>query len=184
MKSATSSKAVAPSALHLLHRAGQCADDLFARNIGKVDLTPRQFAVLRCVADNEDLSQTDLVNMTGIDRSTLADIVRRLVERGMLQRKRTKEDARMYAVRLSASGRTALANAQPAAKTTDTRLLQVLPTEQRQDFIKALSTIVESLQAAEEKEAAEPAPKKAAKSVKAAAKAVKSANGGRGRAKK
>ena len=181
MKSATSSKSVAPSALHLLHRAGQCADDLFARNIGKVDLTPRQFAVLRCVADNEDLSQTDLVNMTGIDRSTLADIVRRLVERGMLQRKRTKEDARMYAVRLSASGRTALANAQPAAKTTDTRLLQVLPTEQRQDFVKALTIIVESLQAAEEKDAKEAPPKKA---VKAAAKAAKPANGGRGRAKK
>ncbi len=171
MKAATS-KSSTPSALHLLHRAGQCADDLFARNIGKVDLTPRQFAVLRCVSDNEDLSQTDLVNMTGIDRSTLADIVRRLVERGMLQRKRTKEDARMYAVRLSASGRSALNNAQPAAKTTDSRLLQVLPSDQRQDFLKALGTIVEALQSAEAKEVKE-APVKT--------KATKAVKGGRGR---
>jgi DNA-binding MarR family transcriptional regulator len=174
MKSASATKASASSALHLLHRAGQCADDLFARNIGKVDLTPRQFAVLRCVSENEDLSQTDLVNMTGIDRSTLADIVRRLVERGLLQRKRTKEDARMYAVRLTASGRTALGNAQPAAKSTDTSLLQVLPASQRQDFLKALSIIVEALQVAEE-------PKEATPPVKAKAKPAKKANGGRGR---
>ena len=174
MKSASATKASASSALHLLHRAGQCADDLFARNIGKVDLTPRQFAVLRCVSENEDLSQTDLVNMTGIDRSTLADIVRRLVDLGLLQRKRTKEDARMYAVRLTASGRTALGNAQPAAKSTDTSLLQVLPASQRQDFLKALSIIVESLQVPEEPKEAAPAPK-------AKAKAAKKANGGRGR---
>lgn len=163
MKATTSTKGSASSALHLLHRAGQCADDLFARNIGKVDLTPRQFAVLRCVFENEDLSQTDLVNMTGIDRSTLADIVRRLVERGLLQRKRTKEDARMYAVRLTASGRTALSNAAPAAKTTDTSLLQVLPSSQRQDFLRALSTIVEALQTAEAKEPPPAPAKKAAK---------------------
>lgn len=175
MKASSSSKATATSALHLLHRAGQCADDLFARNIGKVDLTPRQFAVLRCVAENEDLSQTDLVNMTGIDRSTLADIVRRLVERGLLQRKRTKEDARMYAVRLTASGKTALGNAQPAAKTTDSRLLQVLPSDQRQDFLKALTTIVEALQASEAKEAKEQAPPAKSKPAKASA--------GRGRGK-
>jgi DNA-binding MarR family transcriptional regulator len=45
------------------------------------DLTPRQLAVLVTVANNEGLSQTGLVDRTGIDRSTLADIVRRLQPR-------------------------------------------------------------------------------------------------------
>jgi DNA-binding MarR family transcriptional regulator len=63
------------SALHLLHRAGQCADELFALNVGKTELTPRQYAVLAAAAASEDLSQTALVDATGIDRSTLADIV-------------------------------------------------------------------------------------------------------------
>ena len=40
------------SALHLLHRAGQCAEVLFTNEAAKNDLTPRQFAVLACVADN------------------------------------------------------------------------------------------------------------------------------------
>ena len=71
------------SALHLLHRAGQCADELFASQIKESDLTPRQFVVLMAVAGSEEPSQTTLVQKTGIDRSTIADIVRRLVERGL-----------------------------------------------------------------------------------------------------
>lgn len=133
------------SALHLLHRAGQRADELFARQVGKSDLTPRQYAVLRAVARTEDLSQTALVDITGIDRSTLADIVRRLVSRGLLQRKRTRQDARMYAVRLTAAGRAAIASAEPAAAATEEALLSALSASQRADFLKALARIVEHL---------------------------------------
>ena len=82
------------SPLHLLHRAGQCAAEVFQAELGGGDLTPRQFAVLVTVSQNEGLSQTHLVERTGIDRSTLADIVRRMLKKGLLQRRRTKEDAR------------------------------------------------------------------------------------------
>ncbi len=133
------------SAIHLLHRAGQCADELFALKSGKSELTPRQFAVLRAVSHAEDVSQTALVDVTGIDRSTLADIVRRLVERGLLSRKRTKQDARMYAVRLSAAGRHAIDAAVPAAAATNEALLAALPAGQRTAFITALQRIVETM---------------------------------------
>ncbi|MEQ1615373.1 MAG: MarR family transcriptional regulator [Hyphomicrobiaceae bacterium] len=133
------------SAIHLLHRAGQCADELFAKKIGKSDLTPRQFAVLMSVSKSEDLSQTALVDATGIDRSTLADIVRRLVERGLLVRKRTKQDARMYAVRLSAAGRHAIESAAPGAVATNDALLASLPVSQRSVFVNALQKIVETM---------------------------------------
>ncbi len=133
------------SALHLLHRAGQCADELFALNVGKTELTPRQYAVLAAAAAAEDLSQTALVDATGIDRSTLADIVRRLVERGLLARRRTKTDARMYAVKLTASGQAAMKAAGPVAETTDSTLLGALPESQRKQFLSALDKIVETM---------------------------------------
>jgi DNA-binding MarR family transcriptional regulator len=133
------------SALHLLHRAGQCADELFALNVGKTELTPRQYAVLAAAAASEDLSQTALVDATGIDRSTLADIVRRLVERGLLARRRTKTDARMYAVKLTASGQAAMKAAGPVAESTDSTLLGALPESQRKQFLSALDKIVETM---------------------------------------
>ena len=133
------------SALHLLHRAGQCAEVLFTNEAGKTDLTPRQYAVLTSVYQQPDISQTGLVEQTGVDRSTLADIVRRLVKKGLLQRKRTRRDARMYAVRLMHKGQSALSHLKPAAARVDHRLLSVLKADQRGNFIDALGEIVRAM---------------------------------------
>ena len=133
------------SAIHLLHRAGQCADDLFATHMGGMDLTPRQFAVLKALASSDDPSQSDLVEKTGIDRSTMADIIRRLVGKSLVQRRRTRRDARMYAVRLTEKGRAALESAEPAVRQTDDRILSAVPGAQREQFLRALSRIVETI---------------------------------------
>lgn len=134
------------SPIHLLHRAGQCADDIFHAEMKDDDVTPRQLAVLLTVANNEGLSQTGIVDRTGIDRSTLADVVRRLQKKGLLQRQRTKEYARVYAVKLTDQGRRLLRTAQPIAKRVDERILAALPAKQRQQFIAVLQSIVTILQ--------------------------------------
>ncbi len=131
------------SALHLLHRAGQIADELFTLKIGASELTPRQFEVLRAISLVDEPSQTVLVDMTGIDRSTLADIVRRLVDRGLVIRKRTRHDARMYALRLSDKGEAAIRAAQPAVEQTDETLLAPLQQREREAFLKGLERVVE-----------------------------------------
>ena len=130
------------SILHLLHRAGQCADELFAGNIGDSALTPRQYEVLKAVSSSEDPSQTFLVELTGIDRSTLADIVRRLVDRGLLARSRTRRDARMYAVNLTNQGKEVLDAAEPIVKETNERLLAGLDNGECEAVISALSRII------------------------------------------
>lgn len=133
------------SPIHLLHRAGQCAGDIFQAEMGTGDLTPRQYAVLVTVSQYEGLSQTNLVEKTGIDRSTLADIVRRMLKKGLLQRRRTKEDARAYAVKLTDEGWRTLKAAEPMARRVDEKVLAVLTGQQRDRFISDLNTIVEAL---------------------------------------
>ncbi len=129
------SDALNESMLHLLHRAGQVADELFTEEMGGSDLTPRQFAVLMVLQRLEAASQTDIVNETGIDRSTLADIVKRLVARGLIARRRLKSDARAYAVRLTPTGRDALKAAQPASERVESRILKSLPQARRDAFV-------------------------------------------------
>lgn len=133
------------SPIHLLHRAGQCAGDVFQAEMNISDLTPRQYAVLVSISKNEGLSQTDLVEMTGIDRSTLADIVRRMLKKGLVQRRRTKEDARAYAVKLTEEGREVLQSAEPMARRVDERILEALPDAQRERFLSDLNMIVQAL---------------------------------------
>jgi len=117
-----SSGALTVSLTHLLHRACQVADSVFNEEAGKTGLTTRQFAVLIAVANNRDISQTGLVQVTGIDRSTVAEIVKRLLRRGLIKRKRTRLDARAYAVRLTDEGEALLGEAEPAAKRAEERL--------------------------------------------------------------
>lgn len=151
----TTAARIERSPLHLLHRAGQCAGDIFQTEMGVGDLTPRQYAVLVTVAQNEGLSQTHLVERTGIDRSTLADIVRRMLKKGLLQRRRTKEDARAYAVRLTEEGWRTLKQAEPLARRVDDRILAVLTgTQQRDRFVSDLNTIVEVLSRMQDEQAA------------------------------
>ena len=135
------------SALHLLHRAGQCASDIFQTEMATGDLTPRQFAVLVAVSQNEGLSQTNLVRKTGIDRSTLADIVRRMLRKNLLQRRRTKDDARAYSVKLTDEGWSALRRYEPTVDRVDETVLSALPEDSRQRFIDELSLIVSALSA-------------------------------------
>jgi DNA-binding MarR family transcriptional regulator len=133
------------SPIHLLHRVSQCASDIFALEMGDNDLTPRQYAILLTVSQNEGLSQTDLVEKTGVDRSTLADIVRRMLKKGLLQRRRTKDDARAYAVKLTDEGARALRAAEPVVRRVDDKILSMLPAKQRELFLSDLQTIVETL---------------------------------------
>lgn len=133
-----------PSAIHLLHRASQCADELFTGNIGQSGLTPRQYAVLKAVDGSENPSQTTLIEKTGVDRSTIADIVRRLVEKGLLERSRTKRDQRFYSVQLTQAGRTALGRAAPAEAATIEHLLSCLDQGERDLFVRLLDRLVES----------------------------------------
>ncbi|MFD0985961.1 MarR family winged helix-turn-helix transcriptional regulator [Methyloligella solikamskensis] len=131
------------SAMHLLHRAGQFANDIFLLEASACHLTPRQFTVLATVGESEGLTQTDLVEKTGIDRSTLADIVARLLSRGLIKRKRAKQDGRAYEIRLTRVGVKTLSEAQPRAMAADTRLLSKLPPSKREEFLESLNLIVE-----------------------------------------
>jgi DNA-binding MarR family transcriptional regulator len=137
--------AIRLSATHLIHRAEQCATDLFARIAPKGLLTPRQFAILLAIEENEGISQTGLVERTGIDRSTLADIMRRMIDRGLVQRRRTSDDARTYAVRLTRRGTSMLRKMRPYAEEVDHQILQGLPEEYRDLFLAILSRLVSRL---------------------------------------
>ncbi len=131
------------SAMHLLHRAGQFANDIFILEAGHCELTPRQFTVLATAAEEEGLTQTELVERTGIDRSTLADIVSRLQTRGFIRRRKAKRDGRAYEIKLTEVGWNSLRATKPCALAADERLLSRLPPAKRQAFLEALLLLVD-----------------------------------------
>ena len=170
---------LADSPSHLMHRVLQLSLDIYAEEAGPDGLTQRQFAVLEAVSVRSGLTQTDLVKATGIDRSTLADLVARMTAKGLLERERSTLDARAKAVRLSEAGQTALADARPRVEAADKRILALLPKARREGFLDLLTSLTEAADAAPEQARAEAkAAKKAAKDARKAEKAAKKAQDG------
>jgi DNA-binding MarR family transcriptional regulator len=153
------------SPIHLLHRVLQLALDFHSEAAGPTAITQRQFTVLAAAGAAEGLSQNDLVRTTGIDRSTLADMVARMLAKGLLERERSATDARANTVRLTDAGRAALDAGEKPAASADERLLSLLAPKRRDTFVKCLV----SLAAAADAPAKPPKVKKA----KAAAKTAK-----------
>ena len=157
---------------HLLHRTLQVALDLYAAEFGATGVTQRQFAVLAAVASREGLTQTDLVSLTGIDRSTLADMAARMITKGLLERQKSETDARANSVRLTDEGRAVLLDAQPRMAAVDARLLKLLSGSKREVFTDLLRDLVA---AGDPELAAKPKKTKAEKAAKAEKKKLKKA---------
>jgi DNA-binding MarR family transcriptional regulator len=146
------SKQFTRSFSHLLKRAVQYSVHLYMDEVGKSGLTHRQFTVLLAVDTHEGKSQTELVKITGIDRSTLADLVARLMAQGYLQRRRTKEDARTNAIRLTPIGKKMLKTAQSGAEDIDKQLLASFSAADRRTLVDCLSALATEMDKVDDKQ--------------------------------
>lgn len=135
------------SLVHLLHRASQRADELFAKTEPGSELTPRQFAVLLAVAGRSNINQMGIVAVTGIDRSTLAELVARLVKKGLISRQRTRHDARSYAVKLTREGEALLEELKEKAAGAESELIARVPAADREAFLRSLHSLTSTGQA-------------------------------------
>ena len=81
---------------HLIRRLHQIHVALFLEECSEYNLTPVQFGVLTVLANGRARDQVTIAKMIGVDRNTVADVIRRLVRRQLLDRydnpgdKRTK----------------------------------------------------------------------------------------------
>jgi MarR family transcriptional regulator, temperature-dependent positive regulator of motility len=126
---------------HLLRRAEQFATEIFAK-AGLTDgVTLRQTVLLAAIAEAEGASQSGLVRATGVDRSTLAEMMARMERKGLIARSTAADDGRAKSVHLTASGRARLDAALPAMRAVDETLMLALPRNKRTAFRSTLAAL-------------------------------------------
>jgi len=126
---------------HLLRRAEQRASSIYTQEVGATGLTPRQYVVLTAVAAYEGQTQTDLVSATGIDRSTLADMIARMIANGLLDRERTEGDARANSVTLTAAGKRQLSATAAKVRNAEKRVIAPVPVSKRAVLLECLRAL-------------------------------------------
>jgi len=88
---------------HLLRRNHQRSVDIFTRLVGD-DVTRQQIGTLFALHRKPGASQRALVDATGIDKSTLKEMLGRLVKRGWVRRERDANDSRAWTMQLTPRG--------------------------------------------------------------------------------
>jgi DNA-binding MarR family transcriptional regulator len=154
---------------HLLRRAEQFAAEIFLRAGLSDGVTLRQTVLLAAIAEEEGASQSDLVRATGVDRSTLAEMMARMEKKGLIARHGAAGDKRAKSVKLTAEGRARLDAALPAIRRVDEALLRALPANKRSSFKSTLSALADAAERVHDQEVEETRQaRKAAKARKAA----------------
>jgi DNA-binding MarR family transcriptional regulator len=128
----------------LLHRACQRMDALFSVHANHETLTPRQVVVLASLKSHGPMCQTELTFVTGIDRSTLADIVRRLLAQRMITRRQSVEDTRQKICSISDLGEQLLDVGSKASKSTDESLSRILQRDEKAELRRLLEKLIDA----------------------------------------
>lgn len=129
---------------YLIRRVHQLHYSLFFEEVGESDITPVQYGLMTILSTNPDIDQIALAAKLGIDRTNVADVLRRLERSGLLERRQSEADRRAKLVRLTDAGRDLLAHHYPDMTRAQTRLLACLEPAQRAAFLEALVTIIEA----------------------------------------
>jgi DNA-binding MarR family transcriptional regulator len=87
-----------------IRRAQLAVYDDFVRGQGSSPLTPGLVGVLVLIDRNPDITQQQLSEGIGVDKSTLVVTLHRLTDRGLIKRVRSTEDRRENGLRLTAKG--------------------------------------------------------------------------------
>lgn len=129
---------------HYIRRLQQIAVAVFLQETEPFGLTPVQFGALQAVRHAPGIDQRTLASNIGLDTSTTGGVIDRLEARGLLRRNPSPIDRRVRLLTPTDEGITLLERIYPAMLRAQERMLDPLPPEQRQEFMRMLRVLVEA----------------------------------------
>ncbi|MCO5733194.1 MarR family winged helix-turn-helix transcriptional regulator [Rhizobium sp. SSA_523] len=115
----------------------------FAAHMAAFDLTQKQLAALELIATNPGASQVDIANALSMDRATMMGVVKRLMARGLVERRPSAVDRRRHEMRLSEAGSTMLAEVHGIIDQHEDAFSSVLSQGERRELIRLLRRLYE-----------------------------------------
>lgn len=114
-------------------------------SVGGVDL--RDLSVMEALAERDWISQLDLAEALGINRTIMVSLLGRMEELGWVARNRNPRNRRSYVLSLTASGRAALEEMRQLVAKRDLSLTAQLSGQERARLRELLTALVSQTQA-------------------------------------
>jgi DNA-binding MarR family transcriptional regulator len=129
-----------------LRMAQESAFQAFSRRSQEIGESPGRFATLTLIARNPGISQTELSQAAGRDKSSLTPVVEDLVRRGLIGRMRMNSDRRTYRLNLTPAGKKTLTQLTRCARRHERNLDSVIGLRDRKRFIQILKKIAAEIE--------------------------------------
>jgi DNA-binding MarR family transcriptional regulator len=104
-------------------------------------VTGRECAVLIAIDSQVPLSQADVALRLGVDRTTMVMLIDDLEDKGLVQRRKDRDDRRKNVVQLTDLGRATLRDASRAGADAERRFLGALSDDQAARLIESLRAV-------------------------------------------
>jgi DNA-binding MarR family transcriptional regulator len=113
----------------------------FMRRAPVRGLTPGQLAILIIIDQNAELTQQQLCEGIGVEKSTLVVRLHRLADRGLIRRVRSRKDRRQNILELTAQGKTKLRAMLTFVAEHERRMVSELSEAERKQLSSLLAKI-------------------------------------------
>ncbi|MBP9878148.1 MAG: MarR family transcriptional regulator [Alphaproteobacteria bacterium] len=124
-----------------LRKAQLAVFQSFQNAIAPYDVSPGQFGILVLISENPGLSQSELGNAMGIDRSTMVAVIDRLETRKFVMRQGSPYDRRSYALQLTPEGQELVSKLVPLVKQHEDSIASELSKTELNQLIDMLARI-------------------------------------------
>ncbi|MEF7616620.1 MarR family transcriptional regulator [Aquincola sp. MAHUQ-54] len=128
----------------LIRRLHQIHTWLFAEETQAYNITPVQYSLLTALAEHGEMDQNTLAYEIGLERTSVAEVLPRLEARGVVERRQSPLDRRVKLVKISRKGRALAKRMAAAAQRAHDRTIELLPPEEREQFMLQLIKLVEA----------------------------------------
>ena len=129
-----------------LRMAQESAFQAFSRRSQEIGESPGRFATLTIIARNPGISQTELSHANGRDKSSLTPVVEDLVRRGLVERKRMRQDRRTYRLNLMPAGKKTLTMLTRCARRHERVMDGIIGQRDRKRFIQILKKLAAEIE--------------------------------------
>lgn len=127
---------------YLLKHAQQRLAELTGPALAPYGITGRELAVLMSIDDVTPLSQQDVADRLGVDRTTMVTLIDGLEDKELVERRPDAEDRRRNVVVLTGAGQATMAGGVEAAEAAEQRFLSKLSAAEVASLKAALQALV------------------------------------------
>ncbi len=130
----------------LIRRLHQIHTWLFDEETRGFEITAVQYSLLTALSEHGQMDQNTVALEIGLERSSVAEVLPRLEDRGLIERTPSESDKRVKLVKLTRKGRSLVRRMDEAVQRAHARTIEAIPEDQRDEFMLHLIRLVEANQ--------------------------------------